>query len=317
MKKSIVGLKQLTAASIILPLTNLQFFAAETNLTKTGDFAKAQSIDFVERFGSNLSKLIEALGVTRKMPVANGMTIKTYTSTVTMASGGGVVAEGDTIPLSKVTTAPGPSIELSFKKYRKAASVESIQKHGYDQAINESDDKLLKEIQKGVRTSFFAHLATGTGTASATNLQSAFAQAWGKIQVLFEDDAAQTVVFVNPLDIVDHLEKAELSTQTAFGLTYVQNFANVDVVIINSSVPKGTVYATAPENIVLAYVDITSGEINKAFDFVTEELGLIGVTHDIQKQNLTAETIALSGVTFFAERLDGVVKVTIEAAPEA
>ncbi|RDW17042.1 hypothetical protein CWR48_15690 [Oceanobacillus arenosus] len=284
--------------------------AAEQNLTVTGDLAIVQSIDFVERFQSNLSKLVEALGVTRKMPVANGMTIKTYTSQVTMATED-EVGEGETIPLSKVKTVPGPSIELSFKKFRKAASVESIQKHGYDQAIIETDDKLLKEIQKGIRTSFFGFLTTGTGTASATTLQEAFAQAWGKIQVLFEDDAAQTVAFVNPMDIATHLSKAELSTQTAFGLQYVQNFAGVDLIIINSSVPQGTVYATAPENIVLAYVQITGGEINKAFDFTTDQTGYIGVTHDIQKQNLTAETVALSGVKLFAERLDGVVKVTI------
>jgi hypothetical protein len=286
---------------------------AEQNLQVSGDFSKVQSIDFVERFGSNLSKLIEALGVTRKLPVANGMTLKTYTSSVTMAAND-AVGEGELIPLSKVQTEAGPSIELAFKKYRKAASVEAIQKHGYDQAIIESDEKLLREIQKGVRSDFFNFLGTGTGSASAENLQGAFAQAWGQVQVLFEDDAVQTVTFVNPLDIADYLAKANVSTQTAFGLQYVQNFAGADVVIINSSVPKGTVYATAPENIVLAYVQITGGEIGKAFDFATEELGLIGVTHDIQKSNLTAETIALSGVKLFAERLDGVVKVTIAPA---
>jgi len=289
---------------------------AETNLQVTGDFAKAQSIDFVERFGSNLSKLIEALGVTRKMPLTSGMTIKTYKSSVTMAAND-QVGEGEIIPLSKVKTEPADTIEVTFKKYRKAASVESIQKHGYDQAIIESDELLLKEIQKGVRKDFFDFLATGTGSATATNLQGAFAKAWGQVQVLFEDDAAQTVVFVNPLDIADHLADGNLTVQTAFGLQYVQNFAGVDTVIINSSVPKGTVYATAPENIVLAYVTISGGELGKAFDFTTEELGLIGVTHDIQKQNLTAETIALSGVKLFAERLDGVVKVAIqEPAPE-
>lgn len=289
---------------------------AETNLQVTGDFAKAQSIDFVERFGSNLSKLIEALGVTRKMPLTSGMTIKTYKSSVTMAAND-QVGEGEIIPLSKVKTEPADTIEVTFKKYRKSASVESIQKHGYDQAIIESDELLLKEIQKGVRKDFFDFLATGTGSATATNLQGAFAKAWGQVQVLFEDDAAQTVVFVNPLDIADHLADGNLTVQTAFGLQYVQNFAGVDTVIINSSVPKGTVYATAPENIVLAYVTISGGELGKAFDFTTEELGLIGVTHDIQKQNLTAETIALSGVKLFAERLDGVVKVAIqEPAPE-
>lgn len=286
---------------------------AEQNLTVTGDLAKASSIDFAERFGSNLNKLTEALGVTRRMPLANGMTIKTYTSNVTMAADD-AVGEGETIPLSKVTTEPGPSIELAFKKYRKAASVESIQRHGFDQAIVETDEKLLKEIQKGVRTEFFGFLATGTGAATATNLQGAFAQAWGKVQTLFEDDAAQTVAFVNPMDIADYLSNAEVSVQTAFGLQYIQNFAGVDTVFINTSVPKGTVYATAPENIVLAYVQLTGGEIGKAFDFTTEELGLIGVTHDIEKSNLTAETIALSGVKLFAERLDGIVKVTIAPA---
>lgn len=286
---------------------------AEVNLQVQGDFSKAQSIDFVDRFGSNLSKLVEALGVTRRMPVSNGMTLKTYTSSVTMAADDSV-GEGEVIPLSKVQTVEGPSIELAFKKYRKAASAEAIQKHGFDQAIVETDEKLLREIQKGVRSDFFNFLGTGTGTASAENLQGAFAQAWGQVQVKFEDDAAQTVAFVNPLDIADYLAKAEVSVQTAFGLQYIQNFGGVDTVIINTSVPKGTIYATAPENIVLAYVNIAGGEISKAFDFTTEELGLIGVTHDIEKNKLTAETVALSGVKLFAERLDGVVKVAITPA---
>lgn len=293
---------------------------AEQNLTKTGDFAKAGSIDFTERFGTNLSKLTEALGVTRKIPLSNGMVIKTYKSTVTMAADN-AVGEGEDIPLSKVKTEPADVIELTFNKYRKAASVEAIAKHGYDQAIVESDEKLLKEIQKGVRTDFFNFLATGTGEATAINLQAAFARAWGKVQTLFEDDAVQTIVFVNPEDIADHLATADVSVQNAFGLQYIQNFAGVDTVFINTSVPKGTIYATAPENIVLAYVRISGGEIGKAFDFTTDELGLIGVTHDVQTKNLTAETVALSGIKLFTERLDGVVKITIgnqtqETVPE-
>ena len=283
--------------------------AAETNLIVKGDLAKVQSIDFAERFGKNLSKLVEVLGVTRKMPLANGMTIKTYKSTVTMASTSDV-AEGETIPLSKVTTEPDKVIELTFKKFRKAASAEAIQKHGLDQAIVETDDKLLKEIQKGVRSDFFSFLASGTGTAAATDLQGAFAQSWGKVQTLFEDDSVQTIVFVNPLDVADYIGKANVTTQNVFGLTFIQGFTNVTVVT-NTSVPKGTVYATAPENIVLAYVEIGGGELGKAFDFATEELGLIGVTHGNEINNLTVETVALSGVKLFAERLDGVVKVTI------
>ncbi|WOD61767.1 hypothetical protein NQZ71_13175 [Niallia taxi] len=286
---------------------------AEQNLQKTGDLAKVQSVDFAERFGENLNKLKEALGVTRTMPLASGMTIKTYKSSVTMAEQANI-GEGEIIPLSKVNTEPDKIIELTFNKYRKAVSAEAIQRHGYNQAVAETDEKLLREIQKGVRSEFFGFLASGTGTATATNLQGAFARAWGRIQTLFEDDAAQTVVFVNPEDIADHLAKAEVSMQNTFGLQYIQNFAGVDTVFINASVPKGTIYATAPENIVLAYVQISGGELGRAFDFTTEELGLIGVTHGNEINTLTVETVALSGVKLFAEHLDGVVKVTIAPA---
>lgn len=296
----------------LLTSLNLQFFA-ENNLTKSGTFAKAQSIDFVETFGENLTKLIEALGVTRRMPVANGMTIKTYKAKVTMAADN-KVGEGEIIPLSKVETEPGPTIELTFQKYRKAVSAEAIQTHGYDQAVIQTDQKLLREIQKGVRADLFTHIATGTGSASATTLKGAFAQAWGQMQVLFEDDAVQTIAFVNPLDVADYIESAELTTQTAFGLTYAQNFGGVDILIINSGVPQGTVYATAPDNIVLAYVQLSGGELGRAFDFTMDQLGLIGVVHDVKTDNLTQETVALAGLTFFAERLDGVVKVSFGSA---
>ena len=170
---------------------DLQFFA-ENNLTVTGDLARVQSIDFVNRFEGNLSKLIEALGITRKLPLSEGMTIKTYTSSVTLANGN--VPEGDVIPLSKVTSVPGPSYEVALKKYRKAVSGEAIQRHGFDQAVNETDEKMLREIQKGIRSDFFTFLGTGTGLATATDLQGAFAQAWGRVQTLFEDDSVQTIV---------------------------------------------------------------------------------------------------------------------------
>lgn len=285
---------------------------AEQNLQVTGDVAKVQSIDFAERFGESLVKVKEAIGVTRTMPLASGMTIKTYKSSVDLVEGSNI-GEGEIIPLSRVKTEPDKVIEVTFDKYRKAVSAEAIQRHGYNQAVAETDDKLLKEIQKGVRKDFFDFLAQGTGSASAKNLQGALAQAWGQVQSLFEDDSVQTVAFVNPLDIADYIGNANVSTQTVFGLTFISGFTNVTV-ISNTSVPKGTVYATAPENIVLAYVQIGGGELGNAFDFTTEELGLIGVTHGKEINNLTVETVALSGVKLFAERLDGVVKV--EIAPE-
>ncbi|SJZ37995.1 hypothetical protein SAMN02745973_00374 [Garciella nitratireducens DSM 15102] len=281
---------------------------AELNLQKTGDFAQVQSIDFVERFNGSITKLIEALGVTRKIPLQNGMTVKTYKATTTLQSG--QVAEGDLIPLSKVITEPDQTYEVTFDKYRKAVSAEAIQRHGFDQAVSDTDARLLKEIQKGIRSKFFNFLANGTGTGTATDLQGALAQAWGKVQTLFEDDGVNTIAFVNPLDVADYLGKANVTTQTVFGMAFISGFTGVTI-ITNTNVPVGTVYATAPENIVLAYVELTGGELGRAFSFTLDESGYIGVTHSQEINNLTYETVAINGILLFAERLDGVIKITI------
>ena len=104
-----------------------------------------------------------------------------------IAGVGQMVAPGQEMCIRDRKTA-GPSYEIEFDKYRKAVSVEAIQRHGFDQAVVEADEILLKEIQKGLRTRFFTFLATGTGTATGVGFQGALAQAWGQVQSLFEDD---------------------------------------------------------------------------------------------------------------------------------
>ena len=126
-------------------------------------------------------------------------------------------------------------------------------------------------------------------------------------KVAFEEDDPVVISFVNTFDAYDYLGDAELSTQTMFGLTYVENFLDNKIVFLSGDVPAGTIYSTAVDNLVLYYADVANGEVAKAFDFVTQEDGLIGVTHDINKQRLTAETVTLFGIIWLAERLDGVI----------
>ena len=78
--------------------------AAENNLIKKDDLAKAREIEFVNLFGYSIKKLVEALGVTRKIPKAAGTMLKSYKAVGTLQDG--LVAEGDTIPLSKYKTVP-------------------------------------------------------------------------------------------------------------------------------------------------------------------------------------------------------------------
>ncbi len=292
---------------------NLQLFADE-NLTTTVDFSKVNSIDFVNQFEGSVKKLIEALGVTRKMPLEKGNVIKVYKAEKAVKSG--KVAEGELIPLSKVKRVLAGTHEVILEKFRKEVTAEAIQEQGFDEAVTWTDNELLKEIQKKVRGDFFTFLATGTASATGASFQEVLAQTWGQVQILWEDDEISPVFFANQLDVADYMGKAGITTQTAFGLTYIENFLGLGTLILNSNVPKGKVYATAANNIVLAYVNAAGGELGKAFDLTTDETGYIGVTHTAVNNHLTYETVAASGILLFAERLDGVVVGTISASKE-
>lgn len=284
---------------------------AETNLIKKADLARAREIEFTYIFSDGVKKLLEALGVTRKIAKQAGTTLKAYKATGTLEDG--EVAEGDTIPLSKYATEAVNLGEITLKKWRKATSAEAITEKGYDQAVEMTTDKMLKDVQKNIRTTLFGFLATGTGVASGDTVQAALAQSWGQLQVLFDDDAVDTVFFVNPLDVADYLGTAEITTQTAFGMTYVENFLGLGTVIMNGSVPKGKIYATAKENLVLYYIPVNGADLGEAFDFTSDETGYIGIHEEPDYTNMTASDTVINGMVFFAERIDGVVVGTIGA----
>lgn len=283
--------------------------AAETNLIKKEDLVRAREIEFVTLFGESIKKLVEALGVTRKIPKQAGYTLKAYKATGTLQPG--TVAEGDLIPLSKYQTEAVSYAEIVLKKWRKATSAEAIIEKGYDQAVQMTTDRMLKDVQKGIRTDFFTFLATGTGNATGATFQAALAQAWGQLQVLFEDDSIEAIYFMNPLDVADYLATAQITTQTAFGMTYVENFLGLGTVIFDSKVPQGTIYATAKDNIVLYYVPVNGADLGNAFSFTADQTGLIGIHEEADYKHMTAEDTVMSGVVLFAERLDGIVKSTI------
>ena len=75
--------------------------AVMDNLTKAADMKRIREIDFVQQFTHNsLAKLIEVLGVTRKIPMMEGTTMYYYTMSGELQNG--AVAEGEVIPLSKI-----------------------------------------------------------------------------------------------------------------------------------------------------------------------------------------------------------------------
>lgn len=294
---------------------NLQMFAAETNMTATTDLEPAISIDFANRLSTNITELQQLLGITDMTPMAAGSTIKIYK--MEQVNTPDQVAEGETIPLTKIQQKLAKTIDLTLNKYRKTTSAEAIQRSGRALAINKTDEKLIRGIQHGVRDAFYGILATGTGTATGTDLQSALADAWDKVQIAFKDLSATPIFFVSSSDVASYLSGAQISTQTAFGMTYVKDFFGLGTLIISPSITKGKLYATAVENLNGAYVPANGGDVATAFNLSADETGLVGVTHSIGTSNATIETLIMSGVVFYPEYLDGVIVGTITPASGA
>lgn len=287
---------------------------AETNVIKKAQMAKVRELDFATLFGENVRSLVAMLGITRRIPVVAGTVLKKLTVTGTLQSG--AVPEGEIIPLSQYQTAWTAVGEAKLDKWRKATTAEAIIKGGYDQAVNDTDAKMILDIQKGIRTAFITDLASGTGTATGVGIQAALANAWGALQVAFEDEDISPVYLVNPQDVADYLGSANITVQTAFGFTYVENFLGLGTVIMTPRVTKGTFYATASQNLVLYYVDVNGANgLGEAFDFTTDpETGLVGIHEEANYTRMQSETVAVAGVDLFAEIDAGVIVGTITAA---
>ena len=286
---------------------------AETNLVKAQQMAKVREVDFVSQFTHNsLAKLVEVLGVTRKIPMMEGTTMYVYTTSGTLANG--AVPEGEIIPLSQYATTKTAIGEITLKKWRKAVSAEAIKKSGYEAAVRDTDAAMLRDVEKGIRTDFFTFLngtITGSATATGVGIQAALANAWGKLQVAFEDDAAEAVYFLNPEDVSDYLGTAQVTMQTAFGMNYIENFLGLGTAVLSSRVTKGTFAATAKENLILYYITM-NGDLADAFDLTADELGYVGISSGhANKERAQIESLVMDGIQLLVEYAGGVVKGTI------
>lgn len=289
-------------------LMNLQLFAVP-NETTTADLAPAISIDFTSRISENINTLQEILGVTNMVPMAAGTLIKIYKETTTLAE---QVAEGEEIGLSKVKRELAKTIELPLGKYRKQVTAESIQKFGRDRAINRTDEKLIGEIRKQIKADFFTTINAGIGLAKGGNkLQATLATVWAKLQEKYVDTDVTPVYFVSTDDVADYLGEKEITTQTAFGFTYIENFLGLGKTFVHPGLTKGVVIGTVVENLNGAYVPANGGDLAEAFDLTADESGFVGMTHQPTTTNASLTTLLFCSVVFYPELLDGVFKALV------
>lgn len=279
-------------------------------LVNSNSLGDVIAVDFVNKFGYDIDELLQVLGVTRRMTLSQDQKVQTYKFTTTMANIA-AVGEGEDIPLSTVTKAKDREFAIALNKYRKITTLEAIRKYGKDAAVNQTDKKILEEIQDSFKTKFFSYLATAPTKQSATGLQQALSLGWAKAKGFFRGNVP-IISFVSPMDVATYLGDAPIvsSTPTAYGFTILTNFLNQTVAVFDS-LPAGTIYTTAAENIILANANVTTSEIASTFNFTGDESGLIGMLHDVNTTNLTTQTVIVEGTQLFTEVLDGVVATTI------
>lgn len=289
---------------------------ADEKLTIMNDLGEIKSIDFINKFSTNISELLTLLGVTRKEPLSADMKIRTYKweSDINNTN----VGEGETIPLSKVTRTLDKEYQVEWFKKRRAVSAEAIGRHGASVAIDQADQRVMREIQNGIKADFFTFLKTKPTKVTGTGLQGALAQTWGKLQTFSEFDGSPIVSFVNSLDVADYLGDKAVGADASnvFGMTLLKNFLGMQNVIVLPNVPQGKVYSTAVENLVLAYLDVNGSDLGGMFADYTDETGLIATGRDRSLGNLTYESVFFGALKLFAEIPTGVIEATI-AAPEA
>jgi len=294
--------------------------AAKENLTMSADIqVTAREIDFVTRFARNWDHLREILGIVRPIKKQPGAVLKSKTATVALESGD--VAEGEEVPYSKADVDATTYEEMTIKKYVKAVSIEAINEHGYDAAVALTDEAFLIELQNEVTDPFFQYINTGTLTGSYGSFQMALAMAKGMVINEFKKmhrTATDVVAFVNVLDLYEYIGGAQITVQNQNGFQYLKDFMGYSTVFLMSEaeVKRGRVIATPVENLVLYYLDPSNSDFARAgLQFTTDgETNLIGFHVQGNYSTVVSESLAIMGMTLFAEYKNAIAVVDLSTA---
>ena len=291
--------------------------AAKNNLIITTDIqVTARELDFVTRFERNWEHLREILGIMRPIKKQPGAILKSKYAEGTLESGN--VGEGEEIPYSKFVVKEKEYAEMTIEKYAKAVSIEAIKDHGYENAVQMTDDEFLFQLQSMVTGRFYDYLNTGTLTATETTFQMALAMAKGLVENKFKTmhrTATGTVGFANIMDVYEYLGAANITIQNQFGFQYIKDFMGFNTIFLlaETEIPRGRVIATPVENIVLYYVDPNESDFVRAglVYTVSGETNLIGFHTQGNYNTAVSEAFAIMGLTLFAEYIDAIAVVDI------
>lgn len=297
---------------------------AKENLITSADIqVTAREIDFVTRFERNWEHLREILGIMRPIKKQPGAVLKSKYAEGTLESGN--VGEGEEIPYSKFTVKEKDYAEMTIEKYAKAVSIEAIKDHGYENAVQMTDDEFLFQLQTDVTSRFYKYLNTGTLTSNEKSFKMALAMAKGRVVNKFKQmhrNATGVVGFVNVLDVYEYLGDAEITVQNQFGFQYIKDFMGFNTIFLlaEGEIARGKVIATPVENIVMYYIDPNESDFAKAGLVYTTgagETNLIGFHTQGNYNTAVSEAFAIMGFVLFAEYIDAIAVISFGTASAA
>lgn len=292
-------------------------------ITKKANFdMTVRMADLISRFTHNYQILADLIGVSRPVEKEPGTELRTINASVSLESG--IVSEGASIPKSVATVTEKTYEKMTLEKFSKAVTMEAIEKYGAEAAVDKTDEAFITKLMNRIVSKFTTFIKTGTLTSIQTTFQSALAEAKGLVTDKFQSNdltMTEVVGFVNTRDAYEYLGTASISIQNQFGIEYIKDFLGYRTIFLMPSniISRGNVIALPVENVVANYVRPDNNAFKAAgLDFMVDEspdgLPVLGLHTNGNYDNFTGEMQAALGLVLFAEYLDGIAQVKIEAS---
>lgn len=292
-------------------------------ITKKANFdMTVRMADLISRFTHTYQILADLIGVSRPIEKEPGTELRTINASVSLESG--IVSEGASIPKSVATVTEKTYEKMTLEKFSKAVTMEAIEKYGAEAAVDKTDEAFITQLMNRIVSKFTTFIKTGTLTSIQTTFQSALAEAKGLVTDKFQSNdltMTEVVGFVNTRDAYEYLGTASISIQNQFGIEYIKDFLGYRTIFLMPSniISRGNVIALPVENVIANYVRPDNNAFKAAgLDFMVDEspdgLPVLGLHTNGNYDNFTGEMQAALGLVLFAEYLDGIAQVKIEAS---
>lgn len=294
---------------------------AVTSITvKEGATISPRIIDFVTQFQADWSHFNQVMGILRPIKKAPGS--KLVTRSVKVNLNKNQVEKGEKINLTTFELDEVPVGEMSLEKYRTQVPIEDIEQYGYDLACARTDEAFRTELKNDVTGRFYTFLDQHAKlTGSQKTWQAALAIAKGGVINRFKKmhkSVTEVVGFANIMDAYSYIGNADITVQSAFGISYVENFMGYATLFLLSDeeIAQGDVIAVPRNNIVEYYVDPSDAQFQNAdltYYVSNDETNLIGYNTKGDYDTASSMGYAIMGLYLMAEYEDGICKMTVDA----